>query len=83
MKSAVNEIINILCAMNIRLEKQRKKLIDPEGKILNSNETVQKRERIMKHENRLRELSDSIKCNNTHVSVKEDQKREKDDRKFV
>ena len=50
---------------------------------MNSNETVQKRERIMKHENRLRELSDSIKCNNTHVSVKEDQKREKDDRKFV
>ena len=34
---------------------------------MESSQAEQKREkRIMQNENRLRELSDSIKCNNTH-----------------
>ena len=34
---------------------------------MENNEAEQRKERIMGHENRLRELSDSIKCNNIHI----------------
>jgi len=46
---------------------------------MESNEAEQRREkRIMQHETRLRELSDPIKHNNTHIiGVPEEEKREK------
>ena len=44
---------------------------------MENNEAEQKKERIMQHENRFRELSDSIKCNNIHILRIPEEKREK------
>ena len=50
---------------------------DLEDKIMESNEAEQKR-RIVQYKNRLRELSDLIKCNNIYIlGVPEEEEREK------
>ena len=52
---------------------------DTEDKIMENTEAERKRERkILEHECRLRELSDSIKCNNIHmIGVPEEEERER------
>ena len=70
MKSVVSEIGNRLDAIisSSRLEEAEEWINDLEDKVMESNEAEQKRERrIMQNENRLRELNDSIKCNNIHI----------------
>ena len=44
---------------------------------MGNNETKQKRERTMEHENRYRELSNSIKCKNIHIVGVLEEEREK------
>ena len=44
---------------------------------MENNETKEKTERIMQNENRFRELSDSIKHNNTHIIGVPEEGREK------
>ena len=53
--------------MNTRMEEAEKQIRDIEDKIMENNEAEQKRERIMDHESRLRQFSDSIKCNNSCI----------------
>ena len=62
--------------MNSRLEEADEWVRDTEHKVMENNEAEQQRERtIMDHENRLREISDSIKCNNIHIiGVPEEEK---------
>ena len=68
MKNTVTEFENSFDAMNTRLEKTEECISDNEDKIMETKEAEQKRERIiMEHENRFRELSDSIKYNNIHI----------------
>ena len=65
MKNTINEIGNRIDGMNNRLEQVEEWISDLEDKTMESNEAEQMRERrIMQHENRLRELSDSFKYNN-------------------
>ena len=53
--------------MNTRMEEAEKQIRDIEDKIMENNEAEQKGERVMDHENRLWEFSDSIKCNNSCI----------------
>ena len=66
LKRAVNEIRNTLNTVNSRLEEAEEQINDLEDKVLGSNGAEQKKE-LCKNENRLRELSDSFKCNNIHI----------------
>jgi len=51
---------------------------DLEDKVIEINQAEQERERIMEHENKVRELSDSIKRNNVHIiGIPEEEEREK------
>jgi len=65
--------------MNSSLEKAEEQISVLEDKIMETNETEQKRERrITEHENRLRELSDPIKHTNIRIiGVPEEEEREK------
>ena len=76
MKNAIKKNQNRFDAMNIRLEEAEEQICDLEGKIMANNEAEQKKERIMLPENRLRELSDSIKCTNILI-LQESQKRKR------
>ena len=74
--NAINEIGNRLDAINSRLGKGEEWISDPVDKIMENNEAEQKRERIVQHETRLRELSNSFKCNKIHIiGVPEEEKR--------
>ena len=84
MKNAINKIGNRLDAMN-RIEEAEEQISDLEDKVMESKEAEQKRERrILQHENRLRKLSDSIKCNNIYIlGVPKEEEEDKGDRKFI
>ena len=61
MKNSITEIKNTLDGINSRLEEVEKQIRDILVGVMESNQAEQERE---KNENRLRELSDSIKHNN-------------------
>ena len=67
IKGSINKMRNVLDTMNSRLEAEE--LINYlEDRVMESNQAEQKREkRIMENENGLRELSDSIKHNNSCI----------------
>ena len=69
---------NTLDGMNSRLEESEEWIHDLENRVMESNQAEQKREKwIMQNKNRLRELSDSIRCNNIHIiEVPEKEERE-------
>ena len=76
IKGSINEMRSILDGMSSRLEEAEEQINDLEDRVIESNETEQKREkRIMQNENRLRELSDSIKHNICIIEVPEGEKR--------
>ena len=85
MKCAINTTGNRLDAVNSKLEEAEEWIGDLENTLMEINEAEQKRERrIMEHKNRLRELSDSIKCNDICIiGVPEEEEREKRDRTFI
>ena len=67
MKNIVNDIGNRLDAENSRLEEAEEYTGDTEDKIMKNEAKQQRGRRIMEHENRFRELRDSIKCNNISI----------------
>ena len=57
-----------LVAMTMRMEESKKWISDEEDTIMENNEAEKKRERkILDHECRLRELSNSLKHNKIHI----------------
>ena len=63
--------------MNRNTEEAEERISGIEDKIMENNDTEPKKEQIMEHKNRLRELRDSIKHNNIHIiGVPEDEERE-------
>lgn len=66
------------------LEEAEKQISDIEEKIMENNDAEQKRERrIMQHDNRLRELSDSMKHSNILIiEVPEDKERERGQKNY-
>lgn len=59
---------NTLHEIDSRMEKAEDQISDLKDKVMESNQAEQKRQkRMMQNENRLRELGDPIKCNNSHV----------------
>ena len=75
-ESEMKSAINTLDAMNNRLEAEGQ-ISDLEDRVMESNETEQKRERIMQNKNRLRDLSGSIRHNSIHIMrVPEEEERE-------
>ena len=76
------QIGNRLDAMNTRPEEIEEQS-DSEDRIMENNEAEQKTERIMEHESRLKELSDSIKCNNICiVGIPEEEEEDKREQKI-
>ena len=64
--------------MTIRMEETKEWISDTEDTIMENNEAEKKRKKKLDHEGRLRELSDSIKHNNTCIiGVPEKEKMEK------
>ena len=74
----------MVCAVNSWLEDLAvEQTSDLEDKIMENNEGEQKRERIMQHEYRLRELCISIKCNSICTIGISEEEREKGGSKFI
>ena len=77
----------VLESKNTRWNKQQargsKEQINLEERVMESNRAEQVRgKKNMQNENKLRELSDSIKCNNIHIiGIPEEERKE--DRKFI
>ena len=64
--------------MTMKMDKGEEWISDIEDKIMKNNETEKKRERkVLDHKCRLRELSNSLKCNNSIIGVPDDEDREK------
>lgn len=69
MRNEIAEIWNRLDVMMTRMEKLEEWRSYAEDRIMENNKGEQNREgRMMDHKSRLREISDSIKCNNIFVS---------------
>ena len=83
MKSAIKVIRNILNGMNSRWEAVKEQINDLKDTVTESNEAEQKRERIMEHEKKLRELSNSFKRNNILVTGVPEEQERKGGRKFT
>ncbi|KAF0871378.1 LORF1 protein, partial [Crocuta crocuta] len=71
-KNAINEMHNKMEAWNSRIEEAqrriKRRISDLEDTIIEKEETEKKRDKlIQKHERRVRELSDMVKCNNIHI----------------
>lgn len=64
----MNEMKNTLDGINSKMEEADKQINDLENRSKESNPAEQKdrKKKIMQSENRLRDLSDSIKFNNFH-----------------
>ncbi|VFV43401.1 Hypothetical predicted protein [Lynx pardinus] len=78
MKNAITEIRTRLAAMSTKPEEVEEGISDTEDKIVENNETEQKRKKNYGTENRLRELSGYIKCSNIHIiGIPEEEVREK------
>jgi len=78
MKSKIIEIKNALDEINSRLEKAEERIRDREDIVMESNQAEQVREKNNQNENRLRELSESIKHNDIHIiGIPEEEEREK------
>jgi len=68
MKNVISEIQNRLDVLTTRMEEAKEQTSYKEDRIMENNEAKQKRERkILDHESRFRELSDSIKHSNTCI----------------
>lgn len=65
-KNSVTEIRNVLHGINSRL-KEAEWIHDREDGVMESNQAEQERKKIIKIENRLKELSNTIKHNNFHI----------------
>lgn len=69
MKNTINENKNTLNGINSRLEETGKWINNLEDRVKESNQAEHVREKkVIQNENRLRELSDSIKCNNIQIT---------------
>jgi len=83
MKNSINEIKNTLDGIKSRLEEAEEQISNLEDRVMESNQAKQEREKIIKRENRLRELSDIIKHNNICIiGTPEGQEREKGGQKI-
>ena len=83
VKNTINEIKNILDRINSSLEEAEEQIRDLEDRVIESNQAEQVREKIiMQNENRLKEISDSIKHNNICIIGIPEEKREKSGQKM-
>ena len=68
LRNVVNEVQNQLDALTARMEEVEERIIEIENNIMANEEAEKKRDKkILDHEGKIRELSDSMKCNNIHV----------------
>ena len=74
---------SILDRMNSRLEEAEEQINDLEDRVLESNQAEEREKRIMQTKNRLREFSDSIKCNNIHITRFLEEEREVDTKIYL
>ncbi|KAF0870977.1 LITD1 protein, partial [Crocuta crocuta] len=67
LRNAVNEVQNKLDAVTARMGEGERRISEIEDKIMENNEAEKKRVRkLLDHEGRIRDLSDSMKYNNIH-----------------
>ena len=70
--------------MNSSLDEAEERISDIEDKIMENNKAEKKEKRNMEHENRLRESSNSIKCNNIEIiGVPEEEETEKGQKYYL
>lgn len=75
---------NRLNVVTTRMEEAEEQINHTEVKIMENNKVEKKKERkILDHECRLRELSDSIKCNNTCIIESQKKRRGERGRRFI
>ena len=78
MKNTIAEMQNQLDVMTMRMSKAEEQISDIEDKIMENNEAEKKRERkLLDHEYRCREFSDSTKHNNIHIIGAPEEEQEK------
>ena len=78
MKNAVRYMQNQLDVMTTRMEESEGWISDIQDEIMENNEAEKKREiKILDHEYKLRELSNSIKPNICIIGVPEEEERRK------
>ncbi|KAF0871327.1 LORF1 protein, partial [Crocuta crocuta] len=78
-KNAINEIHNKLEASKTRIEEAERRISDLEDTIIEKQEADKKRDKlIQEHERKVRELSNTVKCNNICIiGSPEDEERDK------
>ena len=62
-KNSITEIKTTLERINSRIEKREVQISNLEDRVMENNQAKQKKEKLIKNENRLRELSDIFKYN--------------------
>ena len=68
----------------MRMDEAEERISDIEDKIMENNEAEKKRERkVLDVEDRLRELSNFLKCDNTYTLGIQEDKRDKRGRRFI
>ena len=58
---------NKLDAVTARMEEAEERISEIEDKIMENDEAKKREKNILDHKERIRELSDSMKCNNIHI----------------
>ena len=84
LKNAGNEMQNKLDEVTARMEEAEGRISEIEGKIMENNEAEKNRDKkILDHEGRIRDLNDSMKCNNIHVIGIPEEEERKEQRVYL
>ena len=77
LKNAINEVQNKMEVVIARIEEAEERIGELEDKIMEKEEAEKEIKKIQEYEGRIRELSDTIKCNNIWIIGFQRRKRRK------